>query len=67
MMVGDFIFKNTIGRTDLEGGNIESMMESIRKISLYSKQIRLYPGHGEATTLGDEIQNNYYFKKALEK
>ncbi|MCI5552229.1 MAG: MBL fold metallo-hydrolase [Tenericutes bacterium] len=66
MMVGDFIFKNTIGRTDLEGGNIESMMESIRKISLYSKQIRLYPGHGEATTLGDEIQNNYYFKKALE-
>lgn len=66
MLVGDFIFKNTVGRTDLEGGDMSEMMNSIRKISTYSKQIRLYPGHGETTTLKEEIENNYYFKKAFQ-
>ena len=66
MMVGDFVFKNTVGRTDLEGGNTEEMMASLRKISLFPKQIKLYPGHGDTTTLKEEIENNYYFKKALQ-
>lgn len=67
MMVGDFIFQNTVGRTDLEGGDMDEMMNSLRKISLFQKNIKLYPGHGESTILKDEIENNYYFKKALQK
>lgn len=66
ILVGDFIFKNTVGRTDLEGGNMDEMLASLRKISLFPKQVKLYPGHGESTTLKEEIENNYYFKRALQ-
>ena len=42
------------------------MLASLRKISLFPKQVKLYPGHGESTTLKEEIENNYYFKRALQ-
>lgn len=61
MFTGDFIFKGTIGRTDLIGGNMNQMMESIKKIKNYDENIILYPGHGDSTTLKEEIQNNYFF------
>lgn len=61
MFVGDFIFQNSIGRTDLETGNMETMRQSIAKIKAYSNEIRCYPGHGEKTTLGIEKVNNIYF------
>lgn len=67
MFDGDFLFKNTIGRCDLEGGNISKMYDSLKKISTYSKRIKLYPGHGEATTVGAELDNNYYLKDALSR
>lgn len=59
MFVGDFIFKNSIGRTDL-GGDIDEYQKSIKKISKYSN-IMLYPGHGDITNIDDEKRNNYYF------
>lgn len=61
MFVGDFIFRNGIGRTDLDGGNVYDMKNSIVKIRKYNKNIILYPGHGESTTLQFEIDNNEYF------
>ena len=62
MIVGDFVFKNTVGRCDLPGGDISVMYESIEKIKTYPSGTVLYPGHGDSTTLGDEIENNKYFK-----
>lgn len=62
MFVGDFIFKGTIGRCDLEGGNVEEMMRSLNKIKTYDKDIKIYPGHGECTTLGEELKHNLYMK-----
>ena len=62
MFVGDFIFQNTIGRTDLETGNMETMKQSIAKIKHYPDYIKCYPGHGENTTLGEEKENNIYFQ-----
>lgn len=59
---GDFLFKGTVGRCDLEGGNFNEMKESITKIKEYPKDITIYPGHGESTTLEEEIKNNPYFK-----
>jgi len=53
MFTGDFIFKGTIGRTDLEGGNYLDMINSLNKISKYDKDIIVYPGHGDKTTLLD--------------
>lgn len=61
MFVGDFIFKNSIGRTDL-GGNMDDMINSISVIKKY-KDITVYPGHGEITNIESEKNNNYYFKK----
>ena len=57
---GDFIFKHEIGRCDL-GGNVADMKNSIEYIKKFPKDINIYPGHGEKTTLEDELKNNYYF------
>lgn len=60
MFVGDFVFKNTIGRCDLEGGNIKQMYKSIDSLKTYSNTV-LYPGHGDATNIEYERINNPYF------
>ena len=62
MFIGDFVFKESIGRCDLPGGSEQEMKESLEKIKKYPGDIKLYPGHGEDTTLGYELENNPYFK-----
>lgn len=58
---GDFIFKGSIGRTDL-GGNELDMFDSINKIKKYNKNIIIKPGHGEETNLEYELRYNPFFK-----
>ena len=65
MFCGDFIFKDSIGRIDLPGGNISDMQKSLTKIKNYDRDITIYPGHGPKTTLGYEINNNIYFQEWL--
>ena len=60
MFVGDFIFKNSIGRCDL-GGNYQEMEESINKLKEFDFDITLYPGHGDKTTLSYEKMHNPFF------
>ena len=55
MFVGDFIFKDGIGRTDLDGGSTQDMLNSLKKISKYNDDIVVYPGHGDSTKLGLEL------------
>lgn len=62
MFTGDFLFKETIGRTDLSTGNFEEIQKSIRKILTYNDIIKLYPGHGDDTSLGLEKKYNEYLK-----
>jgi glyoxylase-like metal-dependent hydrolase (beta-lactamase superfamily II) len=62
MLIGDFIFKDSIGRCDLPGGSSTDMNDSIKKILEYPDDITLYPGHNEVTTLGDEKKNNQFLK-----
>ncbi len=61
MFTGDFIFKDDIGRTDLDGGSPKDMILSLKKIIEYDDDIKIYPGHGEPTTLGYEKKHNNYF------
>jgi len=62
-IVGDVIFKESIGRSDLPGGNYETLMESIhQKILLLPSNTILYPGHGPETTIKQEITNNPFLK-----
>ena len=62
MFVGDFIFRDSIGRCDLVGGDMNEMIRSIGRIKMYPRDIKIDPGHGEETTLGYEMDNNIYFR-----
>lgn len=56
---GDLIFKGAVGRTDLPGGSHTRLIASIRtQILSLPPQTRLLPGHGEETTVADEIRDN---------
>lgn len=58
---GDFLFKHTVGRMDLDTGSVEDMKHSLSRIYEYSDRMKIYPGHGESTTLGEEKRENQYF------
>ena len=62
MFIGDFIFKDSVGRTDLPGGSDEDMKASLEKIKTFPDDITLYPGHNEVTTLQYEKENNPYLQ-----
>lgn len=56
---GDTIFKNSIGRTDLIGGCLETLLNSIKeKILKLPEQTIILPGHGPITTLKEELKSN---------
>jgi len=51
---GDTLFAGAYGRTDLPGGNEQDMFASLRRLSGMDGSIKVYPGHGEPTTIEDE-------------
>jgi glyoxylase-like metal-dependent hydrolase (beta-lactamase superfamily II) len=56
---GDVLFQGSIGRTDLPGGDYHQLLESIRtKLLTLPDDTVVYPGHGPATTIGDERNTN---------
>lgn len=61
LISGDTLFKGSIGRTDLEGGNYETIINSIReKLLVLPGDTIVYPGHGPETTIEEEIRNNQF-------
>lgn len=62
MFTGDFIFKNSIGRTDLPTSSKIHMYTSIERIKELSCDYAIYPGHGDKTSLFDELKYNRYLK-----
>ncbi|MBI5380912.1 MAG: MBL fold metallo-hydrolase [Opitutae bacterium] len=62
-LVGDALFNGSIGRTDLPGGGFEILAKSIRtQIYTLPDETAVYPGHGPATTVGDEKAGNPYVR-----
>jgi len=60
---GDTLFKLGIGRTDFPGMSHERLMKSIReKLMVLPDETVVYPGHGPATTIGDERQGNPFLQ-----
>jgi len=56
---GDVLFQNSIGRTDLPGGSHEDLVKNIKeKLFKLPEEVIVYPGHGAATTIGEEIKEN---------
>ena len=60
MFTGDFLFKESIGRFDFDNSSEIDMLKSIENIKKYDKSIKIYPGHGDITTLEYEFKNNPY-------
>ncbi len=63
VLCGDLIFKDSVGRTDLPGGEPDKLMNSIRtQILNLPPATRLYSGHGPETTVGEELTSNPFLK-----
>ena len=60
---GDVLFKRSIGRTDLAGGNMDVLMKSIeQKILTLPHNTIVFPGHGEITLIEDEVDYNPFLR-----
>lgn len=60
---GDTLFAESIGRSDFPGGSHSQLIHSIKnRLLVLPDQTTVLPGHGEATTIGDERQNNPYIQ-----
>ena len=59
LLSGDTLFKGSIGRTDLEGGDYDALMETLRgKLMSQAGDIEVLPGHGPRSTIAEEAQTN---------
>lgn len=59
ILTGDTLFNLSIGRTDLAGGNYETLIKSIREqLMVLPDDVIVYPGHGNSTTIGIEKASN---------
>ena len=60
---GDTLFQASIGRTDLWGGSFDQIIRSIRNsLMQFPDATRVFPGHGPATTIGDEREKNPFLQ-----
>jgi len=63
LVAGDTLFRDSIGRTDLPGGNGRQILQSIHdKLLPLPEGTTVFPGHGEATTIGREKRHNYFLQ-----
>jgi glyoxylase-like metal-dependent hydrolase (beta-lactamase superfamily II) len=63
LIVGDALFKESIGRTDLYKGDFELLQKSItEKLYRLPEETKVFPGHGEITTIGHEKINNPFVR-----
>ncbi len=59
VVAGDALFSGSIGRTDLPGGNHQQLLDSIHsKLLALPEETAVLPGHGPATTIGQEMDSN---------
>ena len=62
MFCGDTLFAGSCGRTDLPGGDYVVLRRSLKRLADMETDFRLFPGHGEATSLILEQQTNPYLR-----
>ena len=62
IFTGDTLFKNSIGRTDLPGSDGGEMAKSLKKLMKFPDDFKIYPGHGEESTIGEERQYNHFLQ-----
>jgi len=66
VITGDVLFRGSIGRTDLPGGNYHSLIQSINeKLLVLPDETIVYPGHGPRTTIRIEHDTNPFLKRRV--
>ena len=63
LISGDTLFARSVGRTDLPGGDEATLLESLKKLETLADSVPVYPGHGPATTIGDERRLNPFWPR----
>ncbi|HEX4020846.1 MAG TPA: MBL fold metallo-hydrolase [Acidobacteriaceae bacterium] len=65
LLAGDTLFAGSIGRTDLPGGDLRSILQSLHnRVMLLPDETRVIPGHGSATTIGHERETNPFLVRS---
>lgn len=67
LFTGDTLFRGTVGRTDIPGGDARALSASLARLAALPPETRVYPGHGEPTTLAEERARNYFFSAAAHR
>ena len=63
LVAGDTLFRESVGRTDLPGGDGRKILQSIHdKLLVLPGETQVIPGHGENTTIAHEKASNYFLK-----
>ncbi|MGA2501963.1 MAG: MBL fold metallo-hydrolase [Tepidisphaeraceae bacterium] len=62
---GDLIIMSAVGRTDLPDSSYATLQASIRRVMKLPRETTLLPGHGDPSTLADELRTNEYVREAL--
>ena len=63
LFVGDTLFAGSIGRTDFPGGDYGTLIQAVRnRLFVLGDEVQVYPGHGPATTIGQERRFNPFFQ-----
>lgn len=60
---GDTLFYHSIGRSDLDRSSMFMLIQSLRMVCQLPDQTKVYPGHGQATTIGTELAENPYLDR----
>lgn len=62
LFVGDTLFRGSVGRTDLPGGDSRILSRSLQKLAALPDALAVYSGHGDPTTIGYEKRHNYFLQ-----
>jgi len=66
LITGDTLFKGSVGRTDLPGGDEEELAKSLQKLLLLPDETEIIPGHGDISVLKEEKVSNYNMIELIE-
>lgn len=62
IFTGDTLFRGSVGRTDLKGGDARTLKESLRVFKTFKEEYFILPGHDDPSTLSFELANNWYLR-----
>jgi hydroxyacylglutathione hydrolase len=65
LFTGDILLKGKVGRVDLPGGDKDALRQSLAGLGKINPDMRIYPGHGAPSTIGDELQSNPQWRELL--